>query len=196
MTTRRGKQIARQEETDAGRQRQAAAAQARAAGLVKGESGEIPLGAGGDVQRQRGLPPKRRPDDRRLPPAQEKDASFRAGWLDAIAVGYSKLEMILLDRAFNGTEKIVTKKDGSEERMLEYPNHIGLQLLKMHRDTAIEADAEMAPDDIDEIRERLVRKLQRLKVRDEAQESGSLELRGDIAPRDGDAESGEGRAPA
>jgi hypothetical protein len=127
---------------------------------------------------------------------RKKDASFRAGWLDAIAVGYSKLEMILLDRAFNGTEKIVTKKDGSEERMLEYPNHIGLQLLKMHRDTAIEADAEMAPDDIDEIRERLVRKLQRLKVRDEAQESGSLELRGDIAPRDGDAESGEGRAPA
>ena len=127
---------------------------------------------------------------------RKKDAAFRTGWLDAIAQGYSRLEMILLDRAFNGTEKIVIKKDGSEERMLEYPNHIGLQLLKMHRDTAIEADAEMAPDDIDEIRERLVRKLQRMKIRDEAQEAGSRELRGDIAPRDGDAEGGEGGTAA
>ena len=132
---------------------------------------------------------------------RKKDAAFRAGWVDAIAQGYSRLEMILLDRAFNGTEKIVTKKDGSEERMLEYPNHIGLQLLKMHRDTAVEADADMTPQEMSEIRERVIRKLQRLRERDEGQEAGSrepgpLELRGHERPRDGDAEEGRGEAAA
>jgi hypothetical protein len=121
---------------------------------------------------------------------RKMDAAFRAGWLEAIAAAYQRLELVLLDRAFNGTEKVVRRRDGSEERMREYPNHIALQLLKMHRETAIEADSEMPPEDVDEIRERLVRKLQRLKKRDEAQEAGPPELRSD-APRDGEA---EGRA--
>ena len=124
---------------------------------------------------------------------RKKDAAFRAGWVDAIAQGYSRLEMILLDRAFNGTEKIIFKKDGSEERMLEYPNHIGLQLLKLHRETAIEADTEMTPDEMNEIRERVIRKLQRLRERDEAQDAGAREpeareLRGSDGPCDADAD--------
>ena len=60
------------------------------------------------------------------------DAAFRAGWLEAIATAYQRLELVLIERALNGTEKIVTKVDGREERMREYPNHIALQLLKMH----------------------------------------------------------------
>ena len=131
---------------------------------------------------------------------RKKDAAFRAGWVDAIAQGYSRLEMILLDRAFNGTERIVTRKDGSEERMLEYPNHIGLQLLKMHRDTAIEADAEMTAEEMNEIRERVIRKLERVRERDEAQEAGSLEprslgLRGNDEPCDDHAQERR-RGPA
>jgi hypothetical protein len=49
-------------------------------------------------------------------------AAFRAGWLEAIAVAYQRLELVLLDRAFNGTEKLVKRRDGSEEVMLEYSN--------------------------------------------------------------------------
>ena len=118
------------------------------------------------------------------------DAAFRPGWIDAIAAAYTRLELVLLDRAFNGTEKVMIRRDGSEERMREYPNHIGLRLLQMHRDTAIEADHEPAADDVDEIRERLVRKLQRMKKRDEnqeEQEAGSQQLRSD-ALRDGSAD--------
>ena len=74
---------------------------------------------------------------------------------------------MLLDRAFNGTEKLVTRRDGSEERMLEYSNQLGLTLLKMHRDTAAEASTEFAPDQVEELRERLLRKLRRLKARDD-----------------------------
>jgi hypothetical protein len=98
---------------------------------------------------------------------RKADAGFRSAWMEAIGAAYQRLEMVLLERAFLGTEKIVRRKDGSEERMVEYPNQLALSLLKMHRDTAIEADTELAPADVEEIRERLVQKLQRLKKREE-----------------------------
>ena len=102
---------------------------------------------------------------------RKMDAAFRAAWVEAIGVAYSRLEMMLLERAFHGIEKVIRRKDGSEERMLEYPNQLGLQLLKMHRDTAQEAESEYSTDDVAEIRERLVKKLQRLKRRDDEQEA-------------------------
>lgn len=126
---------------------------------------------------------------------RKMDAGFRAGWVEAIGIAYHRLEMALLDRAFNGTEKVIRRRDGSEERTIEYPNHLGLALLRMHRETAIEAEQETAPEDVDEIRERLVNKLQRMKRRDEEQEAERAELRG-AAPRDGDPEVGDGGAAA
>ena len=95
-------------------------------------------------------------------------AAFRAAWMDAIGTAYQRLELVLLERALNGTEKIVVKADGREERMREYPNAIALTLLRMHRDTAAEAETEVPAGDIDEIRERLLEKLQRLRTREEA----------------------------
>ena len=125
---------------------------------------------------------------------RKMDAAFRAEWTDTIGDAYRQLELVLLERAFNGTERVITKRDGSEERMREYPNHIALKLLQMHRETAMEANSETPTEDVDEIRERLVRKLQRLKRRDEEQEARRAELRGD-APRAGDpGESDSGSA--
>lgn len=51
---------------------------------------------------------------------RKMDAAFRAEWIEKIAIGYQRLEAVLLDRAFNGTERVITKRDGSEERMREY----------------------------------------------------------------------------
>jgi hypothetical protein len=99
---------------------------------------------------------------------RKADGAFRAGWLEAISTAYQRLELVLLDRAFNGTEKVVKRRDGSEERMLEYSNQLGLTLLKMHRDTAVEAAPENEPENIEEIRERLFNKLERLRKREEA----------------------------
>ena len=96
---------------------------------------------------------------------RKKNAAFRAAWGEAIAVAYRRLELMLLERSFNGTEKVVTRKDGSEERVREYPNAIALQLLKMHKDTAQEAEREHAPEAVAELREKLRRKLARLKAR-------------------------------
>ena len=100
---------------------------------------------------------------------RKADAGFRNAWLEAIGAAYQRLELVLLERAFVGTEKIVRRKDGSEERMVEYPNQLALTLLKMHRDTAVEANMEFAPSDVEEIRERLIQKLQRLRKRDAAE---------------------------
>jgi len=97
------------------------------------------------------------------------NAGFRAGWMQAIGDAYQRLELVLLDRAFNGTEKVVKRRDGSEDRMLEYSNQLGLSLLKMHRNTAAEAASEMPPEDVGEMREQLVKKLLRLKKRIEGQ---------------------------
>jgi len=124
---------------------------------------------------------------------RKSDAAFRAAWGEAIAVAYQRLELVLLDRAFNGVEKVMTRRDGTEERMTEYSNQLGLQLLKMHRDTAVEAEMELPPEEVDEIRERLVRKLQRLKKRDEEQEAGPQQLR-DPQPRDEAAHECDGGA--
>jgi hypothetical protein len=96
---------------------------------------------------------------------RKRDAAFRAGWGEAIGAAYQRLELVMLDRALNGTEKIVVRKDGSEERMREYPNHIAMHLLKMHRDSATEAMNEPEEADVEEIRERLLQKLRRLRER-------------------------------
>jgi hypothetical protein len=123
------------------------------------------------------------------------DAVFRAEWVQTIGEAYQRLELVLLERAFNGTEQVIRRRDGSEERMREHPNDVALQLLKMHRETAIEAESEFEQEDIDEIRERLVRKLQRMKKRDEEQEAGRAGLRG-AASRDGDPQERDGGAAA
>lgn len=103
---------------------------------------------------------------------RKMDAAFRASWIEAIGLAYHRLELALLDRAFKGTVKIIRRKDGSEERMLEYSNQLGLQLLKMHRDTAAEADTEVPCEDVGEIRERVMQKLRRLRERNAREEAG------------------------
>lgn len=95
------------------------------------------------------------------------DAAFRAGWAEALATAYRRLELVLLERAFNGTEKVTKRRDGSEERIREYSNQLGLSLLKMHRDSIAETEAEISSESADEIRERLIQKLRRLKARND-----------------------------
>jgi hypothetical protein len=99
------------------------------------------------------------------------NAAFRAAWLETVATAYHRLELVLLDRAFNGTEKVIRRHDGSEDRMREYPNQLGLSLLKIHRSTVSDTNAELPPEDLDEVRERVLRKLERLKERREREKA-------------------------
>lgn len=102
---------------------------------------------------------------------RKRNGPFRAAWAEAVSAAYQKLELVLIERTLNGTEKVMQRHDGTEDRMREYPNNIGLALLKMHKSTA-EAAAGRAPapaQDDDDVRERLVQKLLRLKKRREQQ---------------------------
>jgi hypothetical protein len=100
---------------------------------------------------------------------RRRNGAFRAAWLEAISTAYQQLELTLLDRAFNGTEKVITRSDGSEARMREYPNQLGLSLLKMHRGSvaAAEPAADLPAEEVGELRERLLARIERLKKRRE-----------------------------
>ncbi len=95
-----------------------------------------------------------------------KDASFRASWDRALAVGYSRLELMLLERA--------VARDGTSSVMREYPDRVALTLLRMHRETAAIADESVDGREHDEACERIIAKLGRLKERD----AGSEEQKG------------------
>lgn len=104
---------------------------------------------------------------------RKSHAAFRAGWIEAIGIAYGRLELILLDRALNGTEKIVRRRDGSEERMVDYSNQVALTLLKMHRETAIEADFEPPSEEIEDLRKKISTKLDRLKQQEDERAADS-----------------------
>jgi hypothetical protein len=95
-----------------------------------------------------------------------KDATFRAAWDAALAMGYSRLELMLLERALHGVEKTVVARDGTATVMREYSDRVALTLLRMHRDTA--AIAEDSPDgrEHEEACARIIARLDRLKQRD------------------------------
>lgn len=95
-----------------------------------------------------------------------RDATFRAGWDQALAAGYAQLELMMLERALHGEEKVIRLPGGESATMREYSDRVGLTLLKMHRE-----GASMAGDPIDgaeqeEACERIMARLDRLRARD------------------------------
>ena len=94
---------------------------------------------------------------------RQTDAGFRARWAEALGQAYHNLELMMLERAMNGTVKTVTKADGSIDRTHEYPNAIALTLLRLHRDGAAEAEPDPSDEDADEIRARIMRRIVRLR---------------------------------
>lgn len=97
-----------------------------------------------------------------------RDADFRRGWDKALAMGFAQLELTMLERALHGTETPVKAPSGKATTMRSYSDRLGLTLLKMHRDGAGIAEAsEMDQAEQDEIRRRLVSRLDRLKERDD-----------------------------
>ena len=111
---------------------------------------------------------------------RREDAGYRQRWEQALSEGYAKLEMALLERAIAGSEKVTTYKDGSKSVVHEYPNALAMNLLKMHRDTAREADYEVAEEDVSEVRARIAQKLDRL--------GDKLRARGALDAKDGGAQ--------
>jgi hypothetical protein len=94
------------------------------------------------------------------------DAGFRAGWARAVAEGYAKLELVLLDRAMNGMVKRVPS-GGTEKRIREYPNQLAMALLKRHSETAGAIDNMLSEEEAEEVRERILAKLAKKREKEE-----------------------------
>lgn len=111
---------------------------------------------------------------------REKDADFRLAWDRALAAGYSRLEMMMLERALHGVEKTVIARDGTTTVMREYSDRVALTLLRMHRETVLEASA-AGPDseDYGEACERIMARLARIRAREEGDEV-ERKARGDL----------------
>ena len=107
-----------------------------------------------------------------------KDASFRAAWDAALAMGYSRLELMLLERALHGVEKVVVARDGTASVMREYSDRVALTLLRMHRETAAMAEESVDGREHEEACERIIAKLGRLKDRDAPADAGVVETKG------------------
>jgi len=120
------------------------------------------------------------------------NATFRAAWDAALTVGYSQLEMMMLERALHGVEKTVVARDGTTTVMREYSDRVALTLLRMHRESVAASEDGVAEDEAREACERIVAKLQRLRecaLRDEAAEladKGGADpgTAGEASPRD------------
>jgi hypothetical protein len=97
-----------------------------------------------------------------------KDATFRAAWDKALAAGYAQLELMLLERALHGVEKVVIARDGTKTVMREYSDRVALALLRMHRDTAKIAGEPIDDVEFEEARDRVIARLERLREQEQA----------------------------
>lgn len=111
---------------------------------------------------------------------RKRDASFRAGWAEAVREGYAKLELVLLERAMNGTRKAIVARDGSTRIIREYSTPLAVALLKRHADAAAEAAYEHDEDELREVRERILEKLEQMRAQDEGVEVKGIDRVGVI----------------
>lgn len=72
---------------------------------------------------------------------RKKDATFAAGWAEALEQGYAELEMLLLRQSIHGSETTEMVDDGNEEgrkrtkTVHSYPHSMALRLLMAHKGT-------------------------------------------------------------
>ena len=100
---------------------------------------------------------------------RSKDAEFRASWDQALSIGYARLEMMMLERALHGVEKLIVLKSGETKVMREYSDRVALSLLRLHRENVGATNEGIDDEDYQEACERIIARLQRLRERDEAE---------------------------
>lgn len=108
-----------------------------------------------------------------------KDAAFRAAWNQALAIGYARLEMMLLERALHGVEKAVTLKGGESRIMRQYNDRVALALLRHHRDSVAAFEDQVDDDEYQEACERIIDKLARLRERELGETATEKKAAGD-----------------
>ena len=106
---------------------------------------------------------------------RQRDAGFRNGWAQAVREGYAKLELVLLERAMKGTPKPVFRPGGGERIVREYSTALAVALLRRHAETADSAGYEPGEDEMRELRDKILAKLERVRERDAATDPSTPE---------------------
>lgn len=97
---------------------------------------------------------------------RSRDAGFRAAWDQALAIGYSRLEMMMLERALHGVERTVTLRSGESRITREYNDRVALALLRHHRDSVAAIDDRPGEEDYESACQRIIERLARLRERE------------------------------
>jgi len=88
---------------------------------------------------------------------RRKSQAFDAKWQEALAEGYARLELTMLQRALEGVSRRVTKTDSGSETV-EYSDRLGMALLAAHRAT-VTGGGRFALAADDDIKQRLAAKI-------------------------------------
>lgn len=70
---------------------------------------------------------------------RRRDEGFRRAWMEALSEGFDKLELMLLDRAMNGTPREHLLPTGAKKVVTEFSEALALKLLAQHRGTVQQA---------------------------------------------------------
>lgn len=78
---------------------------------------------------------------------RSRDPEFRAAWSEALAQGYERLELAMLERAIHGVEKDVWYRGEQVGKVNAHSDALGLGLLRIHRTGAKGIDAPPGRDE-------------------------------------------------
>lgn len=95
---------------------------------------------------------------------RQRSAEFRAAWAVALSEGYAKLELMLLERAMNGTVKPIFQLGKEVGSVTEYSDRLALTLLNAHRAT-VHRERVGAGEDPEETRRRISATLAEMNLR-------------------------------
>lgn len=104
---------------------------------------------------------------------RHRDAGFRARLEATVSHAYGDLELFTLKKMMDGSVKTVTKPDGGVETVHEYPLHLAVQLLRLHKDRAPGAEPDLVAEDKEAVVARLVRKIGAVRRRLEKEAAAS-----------------------
>ena len=93
---------------------------------------------------------------------RDRDAAFLEAWQAALAQGYERLELMLLERALHGQEKPVWYGGKEVGTMRHYSDSLALHLLRSHRESVKNVPAVEEPE---VIRRRIEAKLEQMNQR-------------------------------
>lgn len=96
---------------------------------------------------------------------RRRNPDFRSAWDEALCEGYTRLELVLLERALGGVVARTTKNDKGEEVKEQFSDRLGMALLSAHRSTVTAARAARPVADGESAVQWLARKLADMKAK-------------------------------